>query len=288
MTLLVLVVLVAGCTAGVQAPVGDAEVNATGRAVFVITDAAANMGSVSSVKVTVDSVSVHSASEGWVAVLSTPGTYDLLQLKAEGKNALLADVQLEEGRYEQARLQISKVVVTDAEGSREAKLPSGELKVVGNLEVDANTTSTATFEFIADESLHVTGSGEYVMAPVVKVETRHDADVEVRSGSDVVVSGGSVTASSKVGMDISGNVGVGLKIGLNETLDIENGKIKIGIGMPVSVAGKGRLVVGVTDKAVKASSVSSVMVTVDNVSVHNSAKGWVDVSLTPRTNSEDI
>ena len=40
----------------------------TGRVIFTITDAAADMGSVTSVKVTVDSVSVHSASEGWAAV----------------------------------------------------------------------------------------------------------------------------------------------------------------------------------------------------------------------------
>ena len=41
-----------------------------GRLVFTMADAAAEMQSVSSVKITVDSVKVHSASEGWVTVSS--------------------------------------------------------------------------------------------------------------------------------------------------------------------------------------------------------------------------
>lgn len=284
MTLLVVLLLTGGCTSTnvTVNPPGNA--TATGRAVFVITDAAANMGTVSSVAVTVDSVQVHSASEGWVTVSSTPRTYDLLQLKAGNDMALLADVDLKEGAYEQARLDISSVIVTDAKGTHEAKLPSNELEIVGRLEVDANTTSTAKFDFIADESLHVTGKGEYVMAPVVQMETRQDADVEINSNSDVEVTGGVVTTNTKVGMDISGNVGVGLGIKANQNLDIEGGKIKIAVVMPeVNLAGTGRAVVGITDAAGNFSSVTSVKITVDSVSVHSQANGWATISSTPKT-----
>lgn len=199
----------------------------TGRAVFTITDAAAEMGAVTSVKVTVDSVRVHSSAEGWVTVSSTPQTYDLLQLKASGDTVVMADVQLKEGTYQQVRLDISKVVVTDASGEHEAKLPSGELKIVGEVEVKPETTAAVTFDFIADESLHVTGKGEYILAPVVQLETRSDADVEVRAGNKAEVKGGNVKTNVKVGMDIAGNVGVGLKIGLDEELEISGSEIKV-------------------------------------------------------------
>ncbi|MBI2129165.1 DUF4382 domain-containing protein [Candidatus Woesearchaeota archaeon] len=199
-----------------------------GRAVFAITDAAADMKAVTSIKITIDEVSVHSAAEGWATVLSAQKTYDLLKLKAEGSQELLADISLKPGIYEQVRLHISKVVVMDASGEHEAKLPSGELKILGNLVIDASSTSTATFDFMADESLHLTGNGEYILAPVVELETKEKADVEVKSDNKVEIKLGKTITKTKVGMDIDGNVGVGLKIGLNEVLSIEGGKIKIG------------------------------------------------------------
>jgi hypothetical protein len=198
----------------------------TGRAVFLVTDAAADMGTVSSVKVTVDSVQAHSTTQGWVTVSSAPQTYDLLALKSSGDAVLLADVQLKEGTYEQIRLDISSVVVTDENGTHEAKLPSKELKIVGGMSVAANTTSAVTFDFIADESLHTTGNGQYILAPVIQVETREHAQVDASDESDVLVSG-AVKSSTKVGMDVNGNVGVGLKIADDENLEIEGGRVHV-------------------------------------------------------------
>ncbi|MEK6900140.1 MAG: DUF4382 domain-containing protein, partial [Nanoarchaeota archaeon] len=191
--LLFVFILLVGCTAPQQA--GEQQ----GRVVFTVTDAAADMGLVTSVMVTIDSVSVHSAEEGWVTFSSEPKTFDLLKLKAEGSQELLADVMLKEGTYQQLRLEISKVLVTDDKGEHEAKLPSGELKIVGELVVSANSTSTATFDFIADESLHVTGNGEYILAPVVQLETKEKAEVELK-GSKVEIKSGNVNTNVKVGM----------------------------------------------------------------------------------------
>jgi hypothetical protein len=251
-----------------------------GRVVFTVADAAADMGAVSSVKVTVDRASVYSASKGWVEVSSAPKTYDLMELKASGEQALLADAQLDSGTYSQMRLDVSKVVVTDAQGQHEAKMPSGQMTITGNLEAKADSTSTATFDFIAHESLHVTSNGEYVMAPVVQVETKDDADVEVESDGRVVISGGTIRTSTKVGMDINGNVGVGLNIPVNANLTIMGGILVIGEG---AASGSGRIVVGVSDTAANMGSVSKVKVTVDKVMVQSATKGWVEVSSTPKT-----
>lgn len=202
-----------------------------GRVVFAITDAAANMSAVTSVMVTVDSVSVHSASEGWVTVSSEPQSFDLLKLKAEASQELLADVKLKEGSYQQLRLDISKVVVVDDKGEHQAKLPSGELKIVGDLVVTAGATSTATFDFIADESLHVTGNGEYILAPVVQLETKEDAEVDVKADHKVEIKGGKVKTHVKVGMNADGNVGVGLGIPAKANVSIGQGKVKVEDGL---------------------------------------------------------
>ncbi len=201
----------------------------SGRAVYTMTDAAADMGAVTSVKVTVDSVRARSEAGSWVDLSSSRQTYDLLQLKAEGKQAVMADAALWEGNYNEVRLGISKVVVTDSEGDHEAKLPSNELKIKGEFTVKANSTAVAVFDFQADESLHTTGQGEYVMAPVVQLETRENAQVTVR-GNEAIISGGSVRTRVKVGMDVNGNVGVGLGIPADANVTVSAGRLSIGLG----------------------------------------------------------
>lgn len=226
-----------GTTAGTQPykPLPSGQQAQEGRVVFTIADAAADMSSVTSVVLRIDSISVHSDTDGWVTVSSTPQYTDLLMLKAEGSQRLLADVKLKEGSYPQLRLDISNVVVTDSKGEHQAKLPSGELKIVGGFTVSANATSTAKFDFIADESLHVTGNGEYILAPVVQLETREDADVDVSADNKVEVKSGHVKTNIKVGMDVDGNVGVGLHIPKEAKVSLSNGKVKVETGVGVGL-----------------------------------------------------
>ncbi len=218
-------VLTAGCTAGQQASGED------GRAVFTVTDAAADMGAVSEVRVTVDRVRVHSEAEGWTTVSSSSETYDLLELKASNTQKLFADADIDAGEYTKLWLDISNVVVVDGEGEHDATLPSGTLRMQSDFVVEPNTTATATFDFVADESLHVTGNGEYIMAPVVRVETRSGADVSVDARSNVQVSGGRTVTDVTVGMDGDGNVGVGVRLPAQANLSLgAQGGVQIGGG----------------------------------------------------------
>lgn len=219
----------------------------TGRVVFTITDAAANMGSVNSVKVTIDKMQAHSEAEGWSKVSSRAKTYDLLELKSEGKQELLADVQLKEGIYNQVWLDISEVIITDAQGVHEAKLPSKQIIINGKVVVKSNSTSSVTFDFIADESLHVTGKGEYIMAPVVAVEAKQHTRADVKSNNRVVIEGGATTSSSIVGMDLTGKVGIGVRVPANIILNIgSDNMIEIGdiISSSSSASGNTSLDVG--------------------------------------------
>lgn len=216
----------------------DSDSQTSGRAVFTITDAAADLGSVSSIQITVNSIQVHSQTGGWITITNEDRTFDLLQLKASGDQALLADVQLDEGSYDQVRLDILNVVVTDAQGEHDAKLPSGELKIMGDLRVNANSTSTASFDFIADESLHITGEGKYILAPVVQFQTKENVAVDVASSSEVRIQGGMTTTNIKIGMGADGRVGVGLGIPARANISIEGGQVRIGPSVAVGIGNR--------------------------------------------------
>lgn len=139
----------------------------------------------------------------------------------------MADVNLTQGRYEQVRLNVSRVVIADANGTHEAKLPSGDLKVVGEFEVKPNSTATVSFDFLVNRSLHVTGNGTYIMAPVVHFETREDAEVEMHEDGEVEIRNGHIRANVTVGMDENGEVGEGHEISSDSDVEIENGHVRV-------------------------------------------------------------
>lgn len=273
---LALMLLLAGCSAPQYNSGNSGNQVSTGRVVFSITDAAADLESISNIYVTVDKVEVLNQGGSWVTVSSSPKTYDLLKLKTEATHAVLADVELEEGTYNQIRLDISEVMVIDSTGEHQARLPSSELKFVGDIEVRKGATSTASLDFIADESLHMTGNGVYVMAPVVQVETRSNAQASIVSPSSVTISGGSVKSKQKYGMDLEGNVAVGTQVSPTAIINIgADGKLTIG--------STGRIVVGITDAKAGLENVSSINMTISEIAFQSSNGSWMDVEIEPQT-----
>jgi hypothetical protein len=124
-------------------------------------------------------------------------------------------------------------VVVDALGEREAKLPSNKLRLRGELKVEAGATSTAHFDFLADQSLHLTGEGRYIFAPVITLETRDKAEAEVsgkKEGSgkkEVRIKGGSTRTDAQLGMDAEGSLDAGIRITPDAVLSIAaDGKVK--------------------------------------------------------------
>ena len=216
-----------GPYAPVPTPPSTPSVAGQGRVVFAVTDVAdASLQGATAVVITVDKLEAHSAAQGWVTVSSAVKQYDLLELKESGSSELLADAKLAAGTYEQILLNISRVDVTAAGKVQEAKLPSHTLKIVGNLVVDADQTSSMTLDFMVDKSLHLTGSGKYILAPVVKIESKSEADVEIGLAGKVVVKGGKVEIEETVGMDEKGETKVDFELKGNLNIDV-NGLIHV-------------------------------------------------------------
>ncbi len=194
-----------------------------GRVVFALKDAAeASMQGATSILVTIDKVEAHNATQGWITVSTTTKQYDLLQLKQSGAVALLADANLAAGTYDQIRLDISTVDVITASGHHTAKLPSHMLKIVGDTVVTADHTSTVSIDFIADKSLHLTGKGVFILAPVVKLETKSDTRVDIDSDEHVTVKDGRVESETNEGMDEKGETKVDFELKGELDVDTDN------------------------------------------------------------------
>lgn len=199
-----------------------------GRVVLSIKDyAPGSLLGATAINVNVDAVEVHSATEGWVTISTSSKIYDLLQLKQSGVATLIADANLNAGTYDQIRLTIKKVEVTTANGTQEAKLPSNSLKIIGNLTVLAGQTSSALLDFLADKSLHITGNGKFIFAPVVRLETRNDVVVAIDDSDEKVdIRGGKIETEKTIGMDEKGEIDDDFELKGNLSID-ENDMIHI-------------------------------------------------------------
>jgi hypothetical protein len=198
----------------------------TGTMYVTVTDAAASMENITAVNMTVDKVDVYSNTKGWVTLSQTPRTFSLLDLKAKNQAMLAAKTDVPVDAYSQVRLHVSKVLVTESGVVKEAKLPSGELKLMTNVGVYGNTNSVVRFDIIADKSMHKTGKGEFIFAPVVKLDSSSSATVTVDANNMVVVSGGNINPTVSAGMDIDGQVKANFILDAAAKLDITGGVIK--------------------------------------------------------------
>lgn len=108
--------------------------------------------------------------QGWSAldVLEEKASFDLLVVK--GLEELLAVAELEAGNYTQIRMTIDRVQVRLGEGElQDATVPSGKLKFVQPFQIAAGQTTTLLFDFDAEKSVNVTGSGTIMVKPVIKL-----------------------------------------------------------------------------------------------------------------------
>ena len=201
-----------------------------GRFVATLTDAAKDLNGVTQINVTIDSVRAQNDANAWVTLDSTQQTVDLLQLKRDGSKVVIADLNIPATNYNQIELNISKVIVVDASGSHEAKLPSNKIRINMDVNLAKESTSVASLDVLADESLHVTGNGLYILAPVIHIQTMENARVEIDLENHAVIIGGKLKNDIKVGMDENGNVGINVNIPKDTEISIGNdNKIHVGL-----------------------------------------------------------
>jgi hypothetical protein len=155
----------ASCGTDVSANTGTIEVR--------VTDAPPEYD-IATIDITFSEVAIHTAGDTgdgeWTYITIVDGSLDLLLLQ-DGVDALLATGLVTTGDYTQLRVIIDTIAVTLVGGGNppEVILPSGELKLVRPFTVEEGVTTTLLLDFIAAESIVVTGDGKIIFKPVVKL-----------------------------------------------------------------------------------------------------------------------
>jgi hypothetical protein len=157
----------------VSASCGEAISAKTGTIDVRVTDAPPEYD-IATIDVTFSEVAIHTAGENgdgeWTYITIVDGTLDLLLLQ-DGVDALMATGSVTAGDYTQLRVIIDTITVTlnNDDEPPEVILPSGELKLVRPFTVEEGVTTTLLLDFIAAESIVVTGAGKIIFKPVVKL-----------------------------------------------------------------------------------------------------------------------
>lgn len=169
--LVVGVLLMSACSDDDAITSGDGK----GRLIIRMTDSPA---SYDSVVIYVDSIRVHVSTSdttaGWVTVSTTPAVYNLLDY-VNGQDTVIGNATVPVGTYSQLRLHIgpgSYVVVNGVQ--HPLTIPSGMqsgLKLNIHATILSDITYTLMLDFDAGRSIVVTGNGEYILKPVIRVLT---------------------------------------------------------------------------------------------------------------------
>jgi len=112
----------------------------------------------------------------WISVNITDDarTFDLLDV--EGIEQYLGQVEVEAVKYTQVRLVIDTVRVefSDSGKFEDARIPSKELKIVHPFNIVKGETTALVIDFDADRMVTVTGSGDIIVKPVVKLTNKQE------------------------------------------------------------------------------------------------------------------
>jgi hypothetical protein len=155
-----------------------AQAGSTGTIQVLVTDAPKH--DVSRVELTVTEVEVHKAgsdgeSGNWTTLDIQEKTFNLLDLQ-NGLTMLLADGEIEAGKYTQLRMTVFEVIVDydDVVGAK-AEVPSDKLKFVRPFTLEAGDNITLIVDIDAAKSVVVTGGSKpdkskVLFKPVVKLQ----------------------------------------------------------------------------------------------------------------------
>jgi len=179
MVLLLLTISIAGCTFTMSTPTTTSSLQSSaavsglpdgmGKLTFLVMDPPPP--DMEHIWVDVKNLEIHKAGEGWTTIAVDMEPFDLKGIV--DIPSFLADEIVEAGIYTQIRLEVESVVIEVGEEepyeSHTARVPSGTIKLVGCFEVVEGQETEITIDFNGEKSVNVTGKGEYIFKPVIKL-----------------------------------------------------------------------------------------------------------------------
>lgn len=142
-----------------------------GQLSVMMTDAPANYNAV---LVEVLQVEMHHETQGWIALPTQSGVYDLLQLQNDVLANLVTEADVPIGKITQVRLilGVNNHLVAGID-TIPLTIPSGDetgLKLNVNTEIRSSTSATITLDFKAGESIQEKGDGSVSLKPVLVIK----------------------------------------------------------------------------------------------------------------------
>jgi len=179
--------LLFACVAALAAFACSSTTGPSGTSSFTVMLKDSPFSDAKSVLITFSEVSAHRAEGEWItlpfAEAATSRTCDLKKLV--DAQDVLGTGPLTAGQYTMVRVVVTSATlhfdnaaagapcaatVTAPEGrSAAVDVPSGEVRLNRNFEVDADSATTMLIDFDGDRSIHETGNGRYMMQPVITV-----------------------------------------------------------------------------------------------------------------------
>lgn len=129
-------------------------------------------GDYEAVNVEIERVEVHTEADGWVTLNTYAGVYNLLDY-VNGEDTLLATASLPAGSVSQIRLILGDDNTVQVDGQiYELKTPSAQqsgLKLNLHETLAVGAVHGLVLDFDAGQSVVETGSGKYILKPVIRV-----------------------------------------------------------------------------------------------------------------------
>jgi len=196
--------------------------------IFGVAGSSSSIANVSSVLVTINNLQIHTDEKDWITISEETKQFDLLSLSQKRITSMIASkLDVENGLYNQVKMNLSKVVIVENGVEKEAIIPSKDLKVFANIVVSKDMQSTVLFDFSVDQSLYIMGADQFIFTPSVKVETRSNSHDTVNLNNEITKSGGQVDTMTSVGMYINGEIKTGFVFDGNTKFDMVGNVIKI-------------------------------------------------------------
>jgi hypothetical protein len=163
-----IMLVIVGCSDNATDPV-----QGTGSLKMYLVD---SPSSFDSVIIFVSRVEVHRSgsddNSGWFVINNTLRSFDLLRLR-NGASVVLGDSVLTSGDYSQIRLILADGnYIIDSGVKHDLIVPSGTqtgIKLNHAFTIAPNTLYELILDFNVDKSIHITGNGQYMMNPVIRV-----------------------------------------------------------------------------------------------------------------------
>jgi hypothetical protein len=129
------------------------------------------------VNVDVRQVEIHyTNSSGWITLATNSGVYDLLTLQNNVTTLLATGTHIPAGRVDQMRLLLgnNNTVMLRDSTIHELKIPSSEqsgVKINVGAVIPSGRVIIITLDYDADRSVNMEGNGDYIMKPVISVQS---------------------------------------------------------------------------------------------------------------------